>query len=160
LRCLPLQTWTNLQAHPLSQKEEASILKGIPLWLRYITITPDMLGVRYTRHMPRPYLHLVSNGMVAYHMRKAVEEYLWEKEQYKLSNKSLILGYSLSGSSSLAVAKYYTENPTGIRVDKIYTGGGVYDGLAAFKAFAVQKKAITWLFHGLSLPWIITTNWD
>ncbi|HHV40933.1 MAG TPA: hypothetical protein GXX61_06110 [Bacteroidales bacterium] len=126
--------------------------EGYPALLRYITITPDMLGVRYTRHMPRPYLHLVSNGMVAYHMRKAVEEYLWEKEQYKLSNKSLILGYSLSGSSSLAVAKYYTENPTGIRVDKIYTGGGVYDGLAAFKAFARSEKS-----DYLAIPWIILT---
>ena len=126
--------------------------EAAPSLLKYITITPDMLGVRYTRHMPRPYLHVANNGMVAYHMRKAVEEYLWEKEQYKLSSKSLILGYSLGGSSALAMAKYYTENPTGIRVDKVFTGGGVYDGLAAFKAFARTEKN-----DYLAIPWIIIT---
>jgi len=30
--------------------------------------------------MPRPYLNDANSGMVAYHMRKAVEEYLLAKE--------------------------------------------------------------------------------
>ena len=110
-----------------------------------------MLGVGYTRNMPRPYLIDASNGIVAYHMRKAVEEYLWEKENYKLSNKSMIMGYSLGGPSSLSMAKYYTSNPTGIRVDKVFTGGGAYDGLKAFKAYARTEKTTTWP------SWIILT---
>ena len=62
----------------------------------------------------------------------------------------MLLGYSLSGSTSLSVAKYYMENPTGIQIEKIYTGGGVYDGLAAFKAFARSGKS-----DYLAIPWII-----
>ena len=62
-------------------------------------------------------------------MRKAVEEYLLLTEDYKLGNHSTILGYSLGGSTSMAMAWYYEENPTGITVDKVITGGGVYDGV-------------------------------
>ncbi len=127
-------------------------VEAFPSLLKYITITPDMLGVRYTRHMPRPYFHDASNGLVAYHMRKAVEEYLLQKENYQLSNKSVIMGYSLGGPSALSMAKYYSTNPTGIRVDKVFTGGGAYDGLEAFKAYARTERN-----DYLAIPWIILT---
>ncbi len=125
-------------------------VEAFPSLLKFITITPDMLGVEYTRHMPRPYLNDANSGMVAYHMRKAVEEYLLAKENYQLGNTSMVMGYSLGGPSSLSMAKYYTTNPTGIRVDKVFTGGGAYDGLEAFKAYARIEKN-----DYMAIPWII-----
>ncbi|NLA15016.1 MAG: hypothetical protein GX877_00560 [Bacteroidales bacterium] len=127
-------------------------VEAFPSLLKFITITPDMLGVNYTRHMPRPYLHDANSGLVAYHMRKAVEEYLLEKENYQLGNKSMVMGYSLGGPSSLSIAKYYTTNPTGVLVDKVFTGGGAYDGLEAFKAYARTEKN-----DYMAIPWIIIT---
>ncbi len=103
--------------------------------LGYITINPDFVGVRYTEDWPRPYLIAENAGIAAYHMRKAVEDYLLLTENYQLGNRSTILGYSLGGSTSMAMAWYYQDHPTGIKVDKVITGGGVYDGLEAFRAY-------------------------
>lgn len=109
--------------------------------LNYIAINPDLLGVLYTQDMPRPFLHDANSGLVAYHMRKAVEEYLLITENYRLGKTSSVMGYSLGGASAMSVAKYYTTHPTGITVDQLFTGGGVYDGLEAFKAYARTEKS-------------------
>ena len=69
-------------------------IESFPSLFNYITITPDLLGVLYTRHVPRPLLLDHNSGEVTYHMRKAVEEYLLEKENYRMSNRSIIMGYS------------------------------------------------------------------
>ncbi|NLA15018.1 MAG: hypothetical protein GX877_00570 [Bacteroidales bacterium] len=124
-------------------------IESFPSLFNYITITPDMLGVRYTRHMPRPVMLDHNSGLVAYHMRKAVEEYLLIKENYRMSNRSIIIGYSHGGPTALSLAKYYSQNPTGIKIDMVYTGGGPYDGIEAFKAFARTERndypAIPWI---------------
>ncbi|MFY9116449.1 MAG: hypothetical protein WAN85_05010 [Bacteroidales bacterium] len=124
-------------------------IESFPSLFNYITITPDMLGVRYTRNLPRPVMLDHNSGLVAYHMRKAVEEYLLIKENYRMSNRSIILGYSQGGPTALSLAKYYSQNPTGIKVDMVYTGGGAYDGLEALKALAHTKRndypAIPWI---------------
>jgi len=60
----------------------------------------------------------------------------------------------------LSMAKYYTTNPTGIRVDKVFTGGGAYDGLEAFKAYARIEKNDYMAIRGSSSAWTTTTNWD
>ncbi|MFA7200553.1 MAG: hypothetical protein WC098_03965 [Bacteroidales bacterium] len=124
-------------------------LESFPSLFNYITITPDMLGVLYTRHMPRPVMLDHNSGLVTYHMRKAVEEYLLEKENYQMSNRSIILGYSQGGPAALSAAKYYMENPIGIQVDMVYTGGGAYDGMEALKALARTEKS-----DYLAIPWI------
>jgi hypothetical protein len=115
--------------------------EAFPAMLNYIAINPDLLGVLYTQDLPRPFLHDANSGLVAYHMRKAVEEYLLITENYKLGKTSSVLGYSLGGASAMSVAKYYTTNPTGINVDQLFTGGGVYDGLEAFKAYVRTEKS-------------------
>lgn len=115
--------------------------EAFPCMLNYITINPDLLGVLYTQDMPRPFLHDANTGVVAFHMRKAVEEYLLITENYRLENRCSVFGYSLGGTSALSVAKYYTTNNTGIKVDQVFTGGGVYDGLEAFRALALVEKS-------------------
>lgn len=66
-----------------------------------------------------------------------------------MSQRSIIIGYSLGGPTALSLAKYYSQNPTGIKVDMVYAGGGPYDGMEAFKAFARTEKndypAIPWI---------------
>lgn len=115
--------------------------EAFPSMLNYITINTDLLGVLYTEDIPRPFLHDANTGIVAYHMRKAVEEYLMLTENYRLDNHSSVMGYSLGGASAMSIAKYYTTNPTGIKVDQVFTGGGVYDGLEAFRAYARTEKS-------------------
>ncbi|MEJ1729551.1 hypothetical protein SMA90_24720 [Escherichia coli] len=115
--------------------------EAFPCMLNYITINADLLGVLYTQEMPRPFLHDANSGLVAYHMRKAVEEYLLITENYRLGNRSSVFGYSLGGASAMSIAKYYTENQTGIKIDQVFTGGGVYDGLEAFRAYARTEKS-------------------
>ncbi len=115
--------------------------EAFPCMLNYITINPDLLGVFYTSDIPRPFLNDANTGIVAYHMRKAVEEYLLITENYRLGNRSLIGGYSLGGASALSIAKYYSTHHTGIKIDQVITGGGVYDGLEAFRAYARTEKS-------------------
>jgi len=115
--------------------------EAFPCMLNYIAINPDLLGVFYTQDMPRPFLHDANSGLVAYHMRKAVEEYLLITENYRLGKTSSVMGYSLGGASAMSIAKYYTTHSTGITVDQLFTGGGVYDGLEAFKAYARTEKS-------------------
>jgi len=115
--------------------------EAFPCMLNYITINPDLLGVCYTSDMPRPFLNDANTGIVAYNMRKAVEEYLLITENYRLGNRSFIGGYSLGGASALSIAKYYSTHPTGIKIDQVVTGGGVYDGLEAFRAYARTEKS-------------------
>lgn len=124
--------------------------EAFPCMLNYITINTDLLGVLYTGDIPRPFLHDANSGLVAYHMRKAVEEYLLITENYRLGNRSSIFGYSLGGASAMSIAKYYTENQTGIKVDQVFTGGGVYDALEAFKAYARTEKS-----DYLAIPMVI-----
>lgn len=136
----PIALMHNENAPSLYVERKEFSFESVPCMLGYIIINPDFLGVRYTEDWPRPYLIMDNSGVVAYHMRKAVEEYLLMTENYRLPSRSTIMGYSLGGSTSMAMAKYYEENPTGIIVDRVYTGGGVYDGLEAFRAYARTEK--------------------
>ena len=136
----PIAQMNDNQAPSLYVERRKFALESLPSLLSYITINPDFVGVRYTEHWPRPYLLENNAGLVAYHFRKAVEEYLLIHENYRLGNKSTIMGYSLGGSTAMAMARHYTSHPTGINVDKVYSGGGVYDGLEAFRAYARKEK--------------------
>ncbi|HOQ96109.1 MAG TPA: hypothetical protein PLJ61_07755 [Bacteroidales bacterium] len=136
----PIALMHDTEAPSLYVEQKKFSYESVPCMLGYITINPDFLGVRYTEDWPRPYLIAGNAGMAAYHMRKAVEEYLLLTENYRLGNRSTILGYSLGGSTSVAMAWYYQDNPTGVKVDKVITGGGVYDGLEAFRAYVRTEK--------------------
>ncbi len=136
----PIAQMNDNQAPSLYVERKKFALESLPSLLSYITINPDFVGVRYTEHWPRPYLLDENAGLVAFHFRKAVEEYLMIHENYRLSNKSTIMGYSLGGGTAMAMAAHYGKHNTGIKVDKVYTGGGVYDGLEAFRAYAKKEK--------------------
>ncbi|NLA15022.1 MAG: esterase family protein [Bacteroidales bacterium] len=122
-------------------KDRQLALESMPCMMGYITLNPDFIGVRYTESWPRPYLLAENAGLAAYHFRKAVAEYLLQEERFRLPNRSTLVGYSLGGSTSLAIAAYYERNNTGITVDQIYTGGGVYDGLEAFQAYRRTERS-------------------
>ena len=136
----PIALMHNQDAPSLYVERKEFSFESVPCMLGYITINPDFVGVRHTEEWPRPYLIAENAGLAAYHMRKAVEEYLLLTENYRLGNHSTIMGYSLGGSTSMAMAWYYEENQTGVTVDKIITGGGVYDGIEAFRAYVRTEK--------------------
>jgi len=136
----PIAPMRDSEAPSLYVEQKKFSFESVPCMLGYITINPDFVGVRYTEDWPRPYLIAEHTGIAAYHMRKAVEEYLLIKENYQLGNRSTILGYSLGGSTSMAMAWYYQDHPTGLKVDKVITGGGVYDGLEAFRAYVRTER--------------------
>ncbi|HPL84614.1 MAG TPA: hypothetical protein PLO22_08150 [Bacteroidales bacterium] len=146
----PIALMHDTEAPSLYVEQKKFSYESVPCMLGYITINPDFLGVRYTEDWPRPYLIAGNAGMAAYHMRKAVEEYLLLTENYRLGNRSIILGYSLGASTSLAMAWYYQDNPTGVTVDKVITGGGMYDGLEALRTYARTKRN-----DYLSIPMVI-----
>lgn len=122
-------------------KDKKLALESMPCAMGYIVLNPDFIGVRYTDHWPRPYLLAENTGLAALDFRKAVSEYLWQIERYRLPKRSTLVGYSLGGSTSLAIAAYYEQHNTGIKVDQIYTGGGVYDALEAFQAFRRTERS-------------------
>lgn len=136
----PIALMNDNEAPSLYLERKEFSFESVPCMLGYITINPDFVGVRHTQDWPRPYLIAENAGIVAYHMRKAVEEYLLLTEDYRLNNHSTILSYSLGGSTSMAMAWYYEENPTGVTVDRVITGGGVYDGIEAFRAYVRTEK--------------------
>ena len=136
----PIALMRDSEAPSLYVEQKKFSFESVPCMLGYITINPDFVGVRYTEDWPRPYLIAENAGIAAYHMRKAVEDYLLLTENYQLGNRSTILGYSLGGSTSMAMAWYYQDHPTGIKVDKVITGGGVYDGLEAFRAYVRTER--------------------
>ncbi len=111
-----------------------------PALLSYITLTPDMIGSNLTGDYLRAYLHSKNTGEVCYHFRLAVNEYLRLNSDIRMPEESSIIGYSLGGSSALSIARYYKENHTGIKVKDVYTGGGVYDAVTAFREYAKWGK--------------------
>lgn len=136
----PIALMRDSEAPSLYLEQKKFSFESVPCMLGYITINPDFVGVRNTEDWPRPYLIAENAGVAAFHMRKAVEEYLLLTENYRLDNRSIILGYSLGGSTSMAMAWYYQDHPTGIKVDKVITGGGVYDGIEAFRAYSRTER--------------------
>jgi len=111
--------------------------EGMCVLLGYTVIVPDLLGVSSSRHMTIPFLMVENTGRVAYDMRRAAAQYLWDKFGYKLPFETTIMGYSLGGSAALAAQKYYeTHHANNVKVKEVNAGGGTYDLVAAFNAFA------------------------
>ncbi|HHV40937.1 MAG TPA: hypothetical protein GXX61_06130 [Bacteroidales bacterium] len=137
----PIANMEKTDVASLNIKDKQLALESMPCMMGYITLNPDFIGVRYTEDWPRPYLLAENSGLAAYHFRKAVAEYLLQKEQYRMPNRSILIGYSLGGSTSLAIAAYYERNNTGIKIDQIHTGGGIYDGLVAFDTYRRTERS-------------------
>lgn len=139
----PIANMDYFHAPSLFVRDHKLYEEATPSILGYITINPDLIGgnLTGTTHL-RPFLHIDNTGIVSYHMRCAVSEYLYQKEGYTLPKETSVMGYSLGGSSALAIAKYYQENAPEIKVTQVFTGGGVYDPITAFRDYAVWGECI------------------
>lgn len=111
----------------------------LPTLFGYITLIPDLMGKGFnsnTLDVPRPTCFLENNGRVAYDFHKAAEEFLLRHSGYVLPKKTTVLGYSLGGTSALAMARYIQLNDPSIEIEKIIAGGGPYDLEVVLREFA------------------------
>ena len=112
-------------------------VEGLPILQGYTVILPDLLGFGSSSATKVPFLLAENTGRVAYDMRRAAAQYLWDQFRYQLPAETVIAGYSLGGSAALATQKYYeTYHPNTVKIKEVYAGGGAYDLPAAFSAFA------------------------
>lgn len=108
--------------------------------LGYVSILPDLIGCGSTEELPISYLQHDNAARVSADLRRAAEELIREKYNKTISNKSLLFGYSLGGSVSWALARYYAKHPElGVDVKEIYIGGGAYNPEIALQAFTSTR---------------------
>ena len=111
--------------------------EAVLILMGYTVIMPDLIGSGISKEKQIPFLIAENTGRVAYDMRRAAAQYLWDEFGYKLPSETIIMGYSLGGSAALATQKYYEANHSNtVKVKEVYAGGGAYDLPAAFGAFA------------------------
>ena len=111
--------------------------EAVLILMGYTIIMPDLIGSGISKDKYIPFLMSENTGRVAYDMRRAAAQYLWDEFGYTLPSETIIMGYSLGGSAALATQKYYeTHHANTVKVKEVYAGGGAYDLPAAFAAFA------------------------
>jgi hypothetical protein len=105
------------------------VAEGLPSYLGHTVLVPDLLGFGISKDaVEYPYLMAENTGRVAYDLRRAAAEYLWQTFQYKLPSETIIAGYSLGGFASIAAQKYYeTHHASEVKIKKVFSGGGIYD---------------------------------
>ena len=117
--------------------DELYAVEGILILMGYTVIIPDLLGSGISKDMPIPFLFAENTGRVAYDMRRAAAQYLWDEFRYQIPSQTIIMGYSLGGSAALAAQKYYeTRHSNRVKVKEVYASSGAYDLEIAFKVFA------------------------
>ena len=117
--------------------DEMYAVEGLLSLFGYTIIIPDMIGSGISKDSIMPFLMVENSGRVAWDMRRAAAQYLWDKFRYEFPTETLIMGYSLGGSLALAAQKYYeTNHANSVKVKEVHAGGGVYDLTAAFESFA------------------------
>ena len=108
--------------------------------LGYVSVLPDLIGCGSTEELPISYMQHENAARVSADLRRAADELIREKYNRSISNKSILFGYSLGGSVSWALARYYAKHPElGVDVKDVYIGGGAYDPSIAMKAFASTR---------------------
>ena len=117
--------------------DELYAIEGILILMGYTVIIPDLLGSGISKHLPIPFLFAENTGRVAYDMRRAAAQYLWDEFRYPFPSETIIMGYSLGGSAALAAQKYYeTHHSNTVKVKEVYASSGAYDLQVAFEVFA------------------------
>jgi pimeloyl-ACP methyl ester carboxylesterase len=113
------------------------IFEGVLSFFGYTVIIPDLLGNGVTKDTQEyPFLMMENTGRVAYDMHRAAMEYFPAVLGFPLQKHISIGGYSMGGSSALALVRHIEqENPSDIIVDKALIGGGIYDLSVAFEEF-------------------------
>ncbi|MCL1974228.1 MAG: hypothetical protein FWG54_05370 [Bacteroidetes bacterium] len=111
--------------------------EGILILMGYTVIMSDLIGSGISKDRPIPFMIAENTGRVAYDMRCAAAQYLWDEFRYAMPNETIIMGYSLGGSAALATQKYYeTYHSNTIKVKEVYASSGAYDLQTAFEVFA------------------------
>lgn len=112
--------------------KRAEILPGIAAG--YVCIIPDLIGYGSSESLPINYIQLENKTIISADMRKAAEEFVYNRYHRSLSKESILFGYSLGGSAIMALAREYQLNPShGVKVRHIFAGGGAYEPLRAFR---------------------------
>jgi len=125
--------------------------EGMPAYLGYTVLVPDLLGFGVSKDVEYPYLMAENTGRVAYDLRRAAAEYLWQEFQYKLPSETILAGYSLGGFASIAAQKYYeTHHANTVKIKKVYSGGAVYDF-----PIVLNTLAKTGISHHPSIPYVM-----
>ena len=117
--------------------DEMYAVEALLILFGYTIIMPDMIGSGISKDLVIPFLMVENSGRVAWDMRRAAAQYLWDEFRYSMPTETMIMGYSLGGNLALAAQKYYeTNHANAVKVTEVHAGGGVYDLSAAFSAFA------------------------
>lgn len=102
--------------------------EGLTSVLGYVALIPDNIGYGGTESLPIAYQICEHSALVSAHLREAAAEYFAQYRKRKLPSKSIIFGYSLGAANALALAYYYTEQPTRkVKVKALCLGSGAYN---------------------------------
>ena len=117
--------------------DKLSAIEGVFVLDGYTMIIPDFIGSGISKDLVLPLLMVENTGRVAWDMRRAAAQYLWDEFRYAIPVETVVMGYSLGGFSALATQKYYEAHYSNIvKIKEVYAGGGIYDLPVAFTAFA------------------------
>ncbi|MDR2585421.1 MAG: hypothetical protein LBC84_04270 [Prevotellaceae bacterium] len=117
--------------------DEMYVFEGILILLGYTVIIPDLIGSGISKDLQIPFMMAENTGRVAYDMRRAASQYLWDQFRYAIPTETTIMGYSLGGSAALATQKYYeTRCANSVKVKEVYASSGAYDLEVAFDVFS------------------------
>lgn len=142
-------------------------------FLGYICLSTDQIGTGTTEDLPLNIFQNQNIARVCADFRKAAAEYLKKYWGILLPSNTIIWGYSMGGTSSLALARYYDTHPEdGVRIKRLYTGGGAYKLDYVLKTMIGKGKnrygilpALLWNFdqwegtgmnpEDVFLPWLL-----
>ena len=114
--------------------------EALPGLLGYALILPDLVGCGESDDLPICYMQHDNVARVSADMRRAAAELVRNEYGTDLPSESVLWGYSLGGSATWALARYYAQHPElGVTVTDVYAGGGAYDPALAVEAFALFR---------------------
>ena len=117
--------------------KDISNIESSPFITGYAILIPDLIGAVATENMTTAVLIQNNNALVSADLRKAAEEYFRTVVKKQLPSSSMLFGFSLGASTSLALAQFYQEHTEyNVSVSKLYIGSGVYDLNIAMNNFA------------------------
>ena len=115
-----------------------------------VCLIPDLIGFGSTEEYPIAYLQHDNIARVSADLRAAAMEFIHNTYRKDISRESVIWGYSLSGSYSLALQRYYQLHPERkVRVKMVYSGGGFYDFALSAREIIENGEASYALMPGL-----------
>lgn len=107
-------------------------------------LLPDYIGYGESKSTAHPYVHVESLGQTGLDFLRAFREYMASPDvDLPVSDRVFITGYSEGGTAALAVHKAIDDHPEeGLTVAGNVAGSGVYDMVAACKAFVCNPDTL------------------